>query len=907
MSRGGYESYYHRSQRREYASHYVDYGTIKSLLNRYYARRRLFLRAMNECGGRRRRRDGRIDVTRYPDLADVVIVEAAAAAASGGGYDLGGDDEDDVGGGGCYHLHREDDYYGDDDDDGIVVDPSSHPPSPRAVPAYVDARVASRRLARAERREFDDLVNAELRRAARFYVDTLLPNVRRHLPSSSSSSSSSSHDDGDGDDVDIGRTSYADAGSSLLEAVAFAITNAITYRQILIRYEAFNWTFEVVDEGRSSSSRMRRSTRYDGGGRSAMDDDDHDDDASYRDVRRMLNLDGIEEMEKLIVVGAMERANERKLSLSSSSYDRALSGRGGVVVDDDDDDDDASLPVEMTATDVEDLTAQVQSFRCLLDRTVSRDAAVRRDAESGMRTVVMRDRMLALCSRIVDYLLIDLQRRGLISMRGRHLKNEIEIIARWRQSKDLTHFSYSLDRGGAIKRGLGEIREENVFPLVLNLVSCFLFMMNSYIIEPSSAHYAEALGSEDAVAGLMLGATPLFALTSCVAYSFWTNYNYRNPLLFAGCLQFIGNFMYANAYAYRSVELCLLGRAMTGLGAPRIINRRYVADATPFKLRTMTSAAFAMAMAVGSAMGPGMAIVLDGLPEFQFDLPFLRTQYFNGMTGPGYFMSLNWFVYTMCIAFFFTEPTRSGLEELKRREEGKTYDEVELAKISSGDSKVPRRIASVSETSLDDGLQRQFSLLSNEDNPDKSKTGGGGGVFDCCSCVTNITRPVVICMSLIYMKRITLESIVGSTSIITKNRYGWTIKNVGSLHLANGIIVIPVSIFSGYLSTLYEDRYMMIWFMSITLLGMAFLMDPTDLMNHDDNYTYNAGQPWAVGPSRYIAGSLIAFSGVEACESYIASLISKVVPSALAQGTFNSGLLATLVGTVRHVHAVMVA
>jgi hypothetical protein len=154
-------------------------------------------------------------------------------------------------------------------------------------------------------------------------------------------------------------------------------------------------------------------------------------------------------------------------------------------------------------------------------------------------------------------------------------------------------------------------------------------------------------------------------------------------------------------------------------------------------------------------------------------------------------------------------------------------------------------------------------------------------------------------MSLIFMKRITLESIVGSTSIITKNRYGWTIKNVGALHLANGIIVIPVSIFSGYLSTLFEDRYMMIWFMSITLLGMTFLFDPTDLANHDSNTTYNEGQFWAVGLARYIAGSLIAFSGVEACESYIASLISKVIPSALAQGTSNSGLLATLAGTMR--------
>ena len=42
---------------------------------------------------------------------------------------------------------------------------------------------------------------------------------------------------------------------------------------------------------------------------------------------------------------------------------------------------------------------------------------------------------------------------------------------------------------------------------------------------------------------------------------------------------------------------------------------------------------------------------------------------------------------------------------------------------------------------------------------------------------------------------------------------------------------------------------------------------------------------------------MIAFSGIEACESFVASLMSKVVPSALAVGTFNSGLLTTLVGT----------
>lgn len=253
-------------------------------------------------------------------------------------------------------------------------------------------------------------------------------------------------------------------------------------------------------------------------------------------------------------------------------------GRGGVKKVED------AENAMMTTSDIENLAAQVQSFRCLLEKTErsggGSGGAVRGSESSGLRRMLFRDRILALGYRIMDYLLIDLQRRGLISMRGRHLKNEIEVVAKWRSSRDFGHFAYNLKddennrRSSSFRRNLSEIKEENVFPLFLNLVSCFLFMMNSYIIEPSSAHYAEALGSLDAVAGLMLGATPLFALTSCVAYSFWTNYNYRNPLLFAGVLQFLGNFMYANAYAYKSVELCLLGRAMTGLGAPRIINRR---------------------------------------------------------------------------------------------------------------------------------------------------------------------------------------------------------------------------------------------------------------------------------------------------------------------------------------------
>ena len=79
-----------------------------------------------------------------------------------------------------------------------------------------------------------------------------------------------------------------------------------------------------------------------------------------------------------------------------------------------------------------------------------------------------------------------------------------------------------------------------------------------------------------------------------------------------------------------------------------------------------------MATALGAALGPGMAILLDKMKEFEFYLPLLKEQYFNGMTGPGYFMALNWFIYSVCIVFFFGEPTRSGLDELRKREEAES-------------------------------------------------------------------------------------------------------------------------------------------------------------------------------------------------------------------------------------------
>jgi hypothetical protein len=336
------------------------------------------------------------------------------------------------------------------------------------------------------------------------------------------------------------------------------------------------------------------------------------------------------------------------------------------------------------------------------------------------------------------------------------------------------------------------------------------------------------------------------------------------------------------------------------------------ADVTPFSLRTTASVVFGLATALGAAFGPGVSILIDRMDEFQFKLPLLGEQYFNAMTGPGYFMFLNWIVYAVVIFFFFREPKRTGLEELKRSETG----------LIDADSKKESLLDRATSSSTSEkkiilhGVESKDSLFSVDstycEEDDGSLASGGlessshEEVLDemskekeksCCSCFKHMTRPVLICMILVFFKRIALESIVGASPIVTKNRYGWSIEDVGALQVVNGLIIIPACLAAGYLSTKYEDRVMALCFLSVTLFGMVIMFDLSDLINYHTSMTYNEYFLLSTGPVGYVTGSLIAFIGVEVCESFTASMMSKVVPSKMAKGTFNAGLLETLVGT----------
>eukprot|EP00970_Alexandrium_tamarense_P008475 scaffold1618_cov196-Alexandrium_tamarense.AAC.35 len=579
----------------------------------------------------------------------------------------------------------------------------------------------------------------------------------------------------------------------------------------------------------------------------------------------------------------------------------------------------------------EDIAYQIRIFKCIQSKTQRSIEKSYNGYISGFwdnAVATMRDYFLL--GSVSDNL--SLMPEFLI-MRGKSLKSNLLVVAQWREARNAWRYGLidlPLEQKVQQKQQpfnewfggfCGESRDEKntfktSFGLSLNILGCFFYMMNYYIVEPSSTRYANALGQGDAMSGLIIGAMPWAALFSAIIYSIWSNRCYRSPLLTSGILLVLGNLLYATAYQYNSIEMALCGRFMTGLGGPRSMNRRYIADTTPLARRTAVNAAFGTATALGAALGPGTAILLDRL-DLQFNLPVYGTVYLNGLTGPGYLMALLWMIYVITLSLAFQEPERAGLEEQRQKEISEEStpaitprSEYEMANIDSSSAIRwnPREPATpkldkfdcVSEQGLCDSeglcIGSEPHVSSDDDAP--KDDGQDASMWSQAMFVLNhLTLPVRICLFLLFSKMFTVESVISAASMVTKNRYGWAVQQVGTLGTIVGCLTIPISIFIGWISQYREDRVLMIWLMSFAALGMGLLVDVTDFVSTETD-TFNEGSALAVGPRRYIAGYLLVFCSVQAFDGVVGSVLSKVIPTALATGTLNSGLLATVVGTV---------
>ncbi|KAJ6714539.1 INNER MEMBRANE TRANSPORT PROTEIN YAJR [Salix viminalis] len=407
--------------------------------------------------------------------------------------------------------------------------------------------------------------------------------------------------------------------------------------------------------------------------------------------------------------------------------------------------------------------------------------------------------------------------------------------------------------------------------LILNLANTFLYMVNTYIIVPTADDYSMSLGAAATVCGIVIGSMAVAQVFSSVYFSAWSNKSYFRPLVFSSIVLFIGNAMYALAYDFNSIAVLLLGRLFCGLGSARAVNRRYISDCVPLKIRMQASAGFVSASALGMACGPALA----GLLQTNFKIYKLT---FNQDTLPGWVMSLAWLIYLAWLWISFKEPSHVTEESSTAQES--TPEPVENDVLEKG-LKQPLLLSSEDKGVTEDG-DGEF------DGSDEASEEARVSATSIGSAYRLLTPSVKVQLLIYFMLKYAMEILLSESSVVTTYYFGWSTSSVAIFLACLGLTVLPVNIVVGsYISNMFEDRQILLASQIMVCVGILL--------------SFHIISPYTV--PQYVCSGLILFVSAEVLEGVNLALLSRVMSSRLARGTFNGGLLSTEAGTLARVVA----
>ncbi|XP_006364126.1 SPX domain-containing membrane protein At4g22990-like isoform X1 [Solanum tuberosum] len=447
-----------------------------------------------------------------------------------------------------------------------------------------------------------------------------------------------------------------------------------------------------------------------------------------------------------------------------------------------------------------------------------------------------------------------------------------------RLSYSTNFLNFSVQRSLIMLEELPTLVEEHVddqryhfMSLLLNLANTFLYMINTYIVVPTADDYSMSLGAAATVCGIVIGAMAVAQVFSSVYFSAWSNRSYFRPLVFSSIVLFVGNVMYALAYDLKSIPILLIGRIFCGLGSARAVNRRYISDCVPLRIRMQASAGFVSASALGMACGPALA----GLLQTNFKIYKLT---FNQDTLPGWVMAFAWLIYLIWLWISFREPAQEK-------------DEV---------NNVPQNSNAAAENdALERGVVQPLLLKSVGDEQDNEGDQEGDGSEEAqeesrrpansiVEAYRLLTPSVKVQLLIYFMLKYAMEVLLSESSVVTTYYFSWSTSTVAIFLACLGLTVLPVNILVGsYISNIFEDRQILLASEIMVCLGILL--------------SFQVIIPYSV--PQYVCSGLLMFVSAEVLEGVNLSLLSRVMSSRLSRGTYNGGLLSTEAGTIARVIA----
>jgi len=416
-----------------------------------------------------------------------------------------------------------------------------------------------------------------------------------------------------------------------------------------------------------------------------------------------------------------------------------------------------------------------------------------------------------------------------------------------------------------------EDQKYHFMSLMLNLVNTFLYMVNTYIIVPTADDYSVSLGAASTVCGVVIGSMAVAQIFSSVYFSAWSNKSYFKPLIFSSIVLFLGNVCYAIAYDMKSLTVLIIGRLLCGMGSARAVNRRYISDCVPARIRMQASAGFVSASALGMACGPALA----GLLQWKFKIYMVT---FNQATLPGWVMAVAWLLYLVWLSISFKEPNRAT-EVNDATQNPATGQRVDIGQLENGLAQ-PLLTDSENKQNEDEDEEIDDSEEAAEDSRKPATSIG--------SAYRLLTPSVKVQLLIYFMLKYAMEILLSESSVITNHYFSWNTSAVAIFLAILGLTVLPVNAVVGtYISNMFEDRQLLMVSQITLLVGIIFSFKVTS--------TYSVVQ--------YVASALITFVSAEVLEGVNLSLLSSVMSSRLSRGTYNGGLLSTEAGTLARVVA----
>jgi hypothetical protein len=197
--------------------------------------------------------------------------------------------------------------------------------------------------------------------------------------------------------------------------------------------------------------------------------------------------------------------------------------------------------------------------------------------------------------------------------------------------------------------------------LTLNLFNVFLYMTNYNVIIPMLDAFCVHLGVPNSLSGAIIGCADIMAILVSVGYSIWTNHSFKQPLIFASIVCVAGNVLVTLAYDRGGLLMLFLGRLLTGTGAARALNRRYIADFVSIEGRTSASIGFVAASAAGMALGPFLSVPLTAMLDRYGDDWKIGGLTMNVITVSGWLMVVTWAVFSIVVVLVFDEPLQKKI------------------------------------------------------------------------------------------------------------------------------------------------------------------------------------------------------------------------------------------------------